>query len=43
VANLGYADGHAATDGFATYDGTYEGKMWDYDLWVLGPDYGWRW
>ena len=43
VANLGYADGHAATDGLATWDGTNEGKMWNYDFWSLGPDYGWKW
>jgi len=36
IANLGYPDGHAAADGLATWDGSKQGAIWNYDLWVLG-------
>ena len=41
VANMGYADGHAATDGRALFDGSKEGNLWNYDNWALGDAWAW--
>ena len=43
IANLAYPDGHAAADGLASWDGSKQGAIWNYDLWVLDYKYTEQW